>query len=240
MLDGKTFLAIVPARVGSKGLKKKNIKELCGKPLLYWSIDAGLKSKYIDEIMVTTDDHQIAEVAKKYGAKVPFIRPKFLAKDNTSSFDVIEHAIDYYKRFQKKEFDYVVLLEPTSPLRESIDIDNSIEKLINSSAYSIVGISKTESQNPSFLVLKNKQSYISGYENPNIKVIRRQKIKSVYFLEGSIYISRTDVLLNKKSFYHDKTLGYEMQKYKSLEIDDIYDFVMIEALMKYKSKKYGI
>ena len=91
-----------------------------------------------------------------------------------------------------------------------------------------------------FLVSKNSQSYISGYENPNIEVIRRQNIKTVYFLEGSIYISKTDILLNKKTFYHDKTLGYELEKYKSFEIDDIYDFVMIEALMKYKSKKYDI
>ena len=241
MLEGKSILAIIPARGGSKGLKKKNIKELCGKPLLCWSIDAGLKSKYIDEIMVTTDDNQIADVAENYGAKVPFIRPKFLARDSTPTYNVIEHVIGYYKSILKKEFDYIVLLEPTSPLRECVDIDKSIEKLINSkSAHSIVGISKTESQNPSFLVLKNKQSYISGYENSNIEVIRRQNIKNVFFLEGSIYISKTDIYLHKKTFYHDTTLGYEIEKYKSLEIDDIYDFVMIEALMKYKSKNYGI
>lgn len=240
MIDGKTILAIIPARGGSKGLKKKNIKQLCGKPLVCWSIDAGLKSKYIDEVMVSTDDHQIAEAAKRCGAKVPFIRPEFLAIDSTPTFNVIQHTLDYYKSELKKEFDYIILLEPTSPLRESVDIDNSIEKLINSNAHSIVGISKTESQNPSFLVSKNSQSYISGYENPNIEVIRRQNIKTVYFLEGSIYISKTDILLNKKTFYHDKTLGYELEKYKSFEIDDIYDFVMIEALMKYKSKKYDI
>ena len=240
MFDGKTFLSIIPARAGSKGLKQKNLKELCGKPLVCWSIDAGLKSKYIDEVMVSTDDLQIAEVAKTYGAKVPFIRPKFLSKDTTPTFDVIEHAVQYYKSELKKEFDYIVLLEPTSPLREIEDIDNSIKKLINSNAQSIVGISKTESQNPSFLVLKNAESYISGYEHPNIEVVRRQNIKSVFFLEGSIYISKTSILLNRKTFYHEKTLGYEIHKFKSFEIDDIYDFVIIEALMKYKSKKYDI
>ena len=130
MFDGKTFLSIIPARAGSKGLKQKNLKELCGKPLVCWSIDAGLKSKYIDEVMVSTDDYQIAEVAKTYGAKVPFIRPKFLSKDTTPTFDVIEHAVQYYKSELKKEFDYIVLLEPTSPLREIEDIDNSIKKLM--------------------------------------------------------------------------------------------------------------
>lgn len=240
MFNGKTFLAIIPARSGSKGLKKKNLKKLCGKHLIGWSIDAALKSKYIDEVILSTDDNQIAKVAQKYGAKVPFIRPEFLARDTTPTFDVIEHAINYYKTELKKRFDYVVLLEPTSPLREIEDIDNPIEKLINSSANSIVGISKTESQNPSFLVLKDEQSFISGYENPNIEVIRRQNIKDVFFLEGSIYISKTDVLLNRKTFYHEKTIGYEIQKYKSFEIDDIYDFVIIEALMKYKSKNYDL
>jgi len=234
MYKDKTFLAIIPARGGSKGLPGKNIKELCGKPLIAWSIEAGLKSKYLDEVVVSTDYQDIADIAKSYGASVPFLRPDFLASDTATSFDAVKHTIDYYKNELGKEFDYIVLLEPTSPLREVSDIDNAIKKLLDSKANSIVGISKTEDQNPAFLIEKDKNNFISGYENKDMKVLRRQDIRDVYFFEGSVYVSKTDVLLNKKTFYHDKTIGYEVPKWKSLEIDDIYDFIMIETIMKYK------
>lgn len=236
MYKNKTFLAIIPARGGSKGLPGKNIKELCGKPLIAWSIEAGYKSNYLDEVMVTTDCQNIAEVAKQYGANVPFLRPKEFATDNATSFDAIKHTIDYYRN-ELKEFDYIVLLEPTSPLRESVDIDNAIKILLDSNADSIVGICKTEDQNPAFLVLRNEKNLISGYENKEMKVLRRQEIKDVYFFEGTIYISKTNILLDKKNFYHENTIGYEVPKYKSLEIDDIDDFIMVEAIMKYKGYK---
>ncbi len=237
MYKNKTFLAIIPARGGSKGLPGKNIKELCGKPLIAWSIEAGLKCKYLDEVMVTTDYQNIVEVSKQYGAIVPFLRPNKLASDTTTSFDAIKHTIEYYKNELNKEFDYIVLLEPTSPLRESSDIDKAIEVLLDSDVDSIVGICRTEDQNPVFLVLKNEKSFISGYENKEMKVLRRQDIKDVYFFEGTIYISKTNVLLDKKTFYHENTIGYEVPKYKSLEIDDMDDFVMVEAIMKHKGYK---
>ena len=237
MYKNKTFLGIIPARGGSKGLPGKNIKELCGKPLIAWSIESGLKSKYLDEVIVTTDSKDIANIAKQYGASVPFLRPDVLASDTATSFDAIKHTIEFYKNEFDKEFDYIVLLEPTSPLREARDIDIAIEQLFNSNADSIVGICKTEDQNPAFLVFKNEKDFISGYENHDMKVLRRQDIKDVYFFEGTIYISKTDVLLNKKNFYHENTIGYVVPKYKSLEIDDIDDFIMVEAIMKHKGYK---
>ncbi|MGJ0323129.1 cytidylyltransferase domain-containing protein [Aliarcobacter cryaerophilus] len=237
MYKNKTFLGIIPARGGSKGLPGKNIKELCGKPLIAWSIESGLKSKYLDEVIVTTDSKDIANIAKQYGASVPFLRPDVLASDTATSFDAIKHTIEFYKNEMKKEFDYIVLIEPTSPLREARDIDIAIEQLFNSNADSIVGICKTEDQNPAFLVFKNEKDFISGYENHDMKVLRRQDIKDVYFFEGTIYISKTDVLLNKKTFYHENTIGYVVPKYKSLEIDDIDDFIMVEAIMKHKGYK---
>ena len=237
MYNNKTFLAIIPARGGSKGLPGKNIKELCGKPLISWSIESGFKSKYIDEVMVTTDSKEIANISKLYGANVPFLRPDYLSSDIATTFDAVKHAIDFYKNEIQKEFDYIILLEPTSPLREAIDIDNAIEILFDSNADSIVGICKTEDQNPAFLVKKDLKGFISGYENINMTVLRRQDIKSVYFFEGTVYISKTNVLLEKKTFYHQKTIGYEVPKYKSLEIDDMDDFIMAEAMMKYKGYK---
>lgn len=236
MYKNKTFLAIIPARGGSKGLLGKNIKELCGKPLIAWSIEAGLKSKYLDEIVVSSDDDRILEVSKKYGAST-VKRPDELATDMATTFDAIRHTIDYYKNELDKEFDYIVLLEPTSPLREVKDIDNAIETLLNSSAKSIVGVCKTEDQNPAFLVLQDDKGFISGYENKDMTPIRRQDIKNVYFFEGTIYISDIETLLEKKNFYHRQTLAYEVPKYKSLEIDDMDDFVMVEAIMKNKGYK---
>lgn len=237
MYKNKSFLAIIPARGGSKGLLGKNMKELCGKPLIAWSIKAGLESKYIDEVMVTTDSKEIAIVAKAHGAVVPFLRPDYLAGDTATTFDAIKHAIDFYKTELRKKFDYIVLLEPTSPLREVCDIDVAIETLLNSSSDAIVGISKTEGQNPAFLITLNENNRLLGYENSDMKVLRRQDVKDVYFFEGTIYISKTKTLLDKKTFYHQNTLGYEVPKYKSLEIDDMEDFVMVEAIMKYKGYK---
>lgn len=238
MINGKSVLAIIPARGGSKGLPGKNIKELCGKPLIAWSIEAGLASQYIDEVMVTTDSEDIARIALEFGASVPFMRPAELASDTATSFDTVKHAIDFYQNELGKKFDYIVLLEPTSPLRVEQDIDNAIEQLLeNPQATAIVGICKTESQNPAFLIKKNINNFLIGYENKDMKIIRRQNISEVYFFEGSVYVSEIAGLLTKKTFYHEATLGYEFPKWKSIEIDDSDDFIMVEALMQKKIAK---
>jgi CMP-N,N'-diacetyllegionaminic acid synthase len=238
MINGKSVLAIVPARGGSKGLPGKNIKEMCGKPLIAWSIEAGLGSTYVDEVMVTTDCDEIALVARQFGASTPFMRPPELASDTATSFDVVKHAIDFYRVSMGREFDYVLLLEPTSPLRDKVDVNNALVQLLSSpSATAIVGICKTESQHPAFLVKKDAQGFLVGYENADMKVLRRQDIGEVLFFEGSIYISRVDILMAKKTFYHERTIGYEVPKWKSFEIDDMDDFIVVEALMKFKGKK---
>lgn len=233
MYQGKTFLAIIPARSGSKGLPNKNIKKLCGKPLIAWSIEAGLKCPYIDEVVVSTDSQEYAEIAQQYGAKVPFLRPKELAQDTTTTFDSIKHTIDYYQFQLNKSFDYIVLLEPTSPLRESFDITQAIHMLFkHQEATSIVGLCKCESQNPVFLITLNQNHLIQPYINKDFTPVRRQDIQNFYFFEGTIYISETSALLSKQSFYHTQTIGYEVPKWKSLEVDDEDDFLMIEAMMK--------
>jgi N-acylneuraminate cytidylyltransferase/CMP-N,N'-diacetyllegionaminic acid synthase len=232
MINGKTIIAIIPARSGSKGLPGKNIKPLCGKPLIAWSIEAGLGSQYIDEVIVTTDCEEIANIAREFGASVPFIRPAELANDTALSIDVIRHVLNFYENKLHKNYDYTVLLEPTSPLRVTEDIDNAIEQLLkNPQASAIVGICKTESQNPAFLVKKNINNFLFGYENSDMKNLRRQDINDIYFFEGSVYVSDTVTLLTKKTFYHGNTLGYEFPKWKSIEIDDLDDFIMAEALM---------
>jgi CMP-N,N'-diacetyllegionaminic acid synthase len=234
MIDRKNVIAIVPARGGSKGLPGKNTREICGRPLLAWSVRAGLESRYVDEVIVSTDSEDIAQVALKAGAKVPFLRPSELAQDTSTSFDVIVHALDHYKKLET-QFSYIALLEPTSPMRTAEDVDQALEKLVaHKSATSIVGVCKTESQNPAFLVKISETGLISGYQQTDMPVLRRQDIPDVYFFEGSLYISEVPFLLERKSFYHQRTLACEFPKWKSFEIDDVDDFTIVEALMKQK------
>ena len=232
MYKEKTFLAIIPARGGSKGLPGKNIKELCGKPLIAWSIEAGLNSKYIDEVIVTTDSEEIANIAKTYGANVPFIRPKELATDTATSFDAIKHTIDFYKNNLNREFDYIVLLEPTSPLREKYDIDQMIEKLIENNTNSIISIGEVN-EHPSIMKKIENQNLKPFCENLEMKA-RRQDNESAYFPYGVAYIVNTASLLKEKTFYTKNSTYYKIKRYQCYEIDDIYDFLAIENIMKYE------
>ena len=231
----KKILCVVPARGGSKGLPGKNIKMLIDKPLIAWSIEQGLGSKYVNEVIVSTDSEEVAEIAKNYGARVPFLRPDFLAQDDSSTADVLVHMINELEKIGET-FDYILLLEPTSPLREVNDIDKAFEQLLSiPQAKSIVGISKVESQHPSFTVsLQNENNFIQSKNN--FKVLRRQEIEELYFYEGSLYISEIKSYREKKNFYHKDTLGYIMPKWKSLEIDDEVDFIMTEALLLARQK----
>jgi len=235
MYKDKSFLAIIPARGGSKGLPKKNIKELCGKPLIAWSIDAGLKSKYLDEVMVTTDSQEIADIAKKYGASVPFLRPDELASDTATSFDAIKHTIDFYKTELQKEFDYIILLEPTSPLREDSDINNMIEKIIeNANDFdSITSIGEVH-EHPSIMKKIINHNTLSPYCAELEMKTRRQDNDIAYFPYGVAYIVKTKLLLEEKTFYTKRNTFYEIKRYQCYEIDDIYDFMAIENIMKYE------
>lgn len=233
MISDKKVLSIIPARGGSKGLPGKNILPLAGKPLLAWSILAAKKSKYIDKCIISTDDKEIAKVANSYDCEVPFLRPSELALDETSSFEVVEHAIQFYKR-NNCEFDYIILLEPTSPLRNSKDIDDALERLVSNYkiADSIVGVSKVEESHPVFDVRINRNGLISPYASKSFNSFRRQDIEPLFFFEGSLYISKTKTLLNEKNFYHERTLPFIIPKWKSIEIDEMLDMVIAEAIIK--------
>jgi CMP-N,N'-diacetyllegionaminic acid synthase len=227
-------LTVVPARSGSKGLPGKNILEINGKPLIAWSIEAGLASKFVDEIILSTDSLEIAEIGKKFGAKIPFLRPSELAQDKTSTSDVLLHLISELEK-QGQYYTHLLLLEPTSPLRTAEDIDTAFELLIkNTEAESIVGVSVVESQHPSFCVSVDNEGFI--HSASNYKVLRRQEIDELYFYEGSVYITRIDSYKLHKSFYHNKALALKMPKWKSYEIDDLTDYIIVESLMKNKNK----
>jgi len=151
MIEGKKVLALIPARGGSKGLPGKNIRPMCGKPLIAWTIEKSKASKYVDMTLVTTDCRVILDVARQYGANVPFMRPVELATDRSSTYDAIRHALEYLREEEGETFDYIVLLEPTSPLREDDDIDRMLERLSAKSGEfdSIVSIGEVD-EHPSF------------------------------------------------------------------------------------------
>lgn len=227
-------LFIIPARGGSKGLPGKNIKPLLGKPLLAWSVEVALKASQKlagSKVIVSTDSREIADIAAAYGAEVPFMRPAELASDTASSIDVIMHAIHFYEN-NGITFSHVAMIEPTSPQRSAEDLLKALDQLdAKSGAESIVGVCRTESCHPLFLT-KLQNGFLVPYENKEFKVYRRQDIDEVFFFEGSLYISKTESIKERKSFYHEKTLGYVLPKWKSFEIDDLDDFIIIEALMK--------
>ena len=234
MINGKKVISIIPARGGSKGLPRKNILELLGRPLVGWPIQAARKSKYIDRIIVSTEDDAIADIARSQGAEAPFLRPEELAADASTSISVIEHAISFMKD-QGESYDYCVLLEPTSPMTESQDVDNAIDKLDRQRpiADAIVGVSRVEATHPAFDVKIGVNGLLEPYmANDWANSIRRQGIPELFSFDGSLYISDIPVLLEKKGFYHSRSLPLVTPKWKSFEIDDIIDFICVEAIMK--------
>ena len=234
MYKNRRFIAIIPARKGSKGLPDKNIKNLCGKPLIAWSVEAGKKSEYLDELMVTTDGAEIAEIAERVGARVPFIRPEELATDSSTTVDVVIHALRYYKEKLNQVFDYVVLLEPTSPLRENYDIDLMIEKIISCEEQfdSIISIGEVH-EHPS--IMKNiNDNLLKPYNEKLPLTLRRQDNPPAYFPYGVAYITKTETIFSEGTFYPELTTWYKLKRYQNYEIDDIYDFLAVENIMKHE------
>jgi len=175
----------------------------------------------------------IADIAKSFGASIPFLRPNDLANDTSTTFSVIKHAIDYFKK-QNIFFDYILCLEPTSPLTTGLDIDLAIEMLEKNRAIadSIVGVSKVENAHPVFDARINDKGLISPYQGDKFKFYRRQDLEELYYFEGSLYLSDADILLKEKSYYHNRTLPYIVPRWKSLEIDEMVDFICADAILK--------
>ena len=232
MIKSKKVLAVIPARGGSKGLPGKNIRPLLGKPLIVWTIENAKESKYIDQICISTDSPEIAAVAESAGVKVPFLRPAELAGDKSTSFEATKHAIDFYRNLGQ-EFEYIVLLEPTSPIRKKTDIDEMLEKLNHSSANfdAITSIGRINFSTSLLLEIVNK----TEIQFPAItKAGRRQDDIPHYYPFGVAYISKIKVLLHEKTFYPKRQTYFIIDRSQCYEIDDIYDFTCVEQILKLK------
>lgn len=236
MIENLSVLAVITARGGSKGLPGKNIRELCGKPLIAWTIEAGLASRLIDRLVVSTDSQEISEVCASHGLPVPALRPAHLAQDTTPSVDVLAHAIEQ-ERLAGRHHDIVVLLEPTSPLREPGDIDAALEQMMAAGADSVVSVVQAESAHPAFMFEISASSVLRSIQPGGFKVLRRQDITPVYLLDGTVYAARVETLLEQRAFVGDNTAAYVVPKWKSPEIDDLIDFVTVEAIMKHRSEQ---
>lgn len=234
----KKIICIITARKNSKGIKNKNIKKINGKELIYYPINAARKSNLIDKVVVSTDSERISKISKKFGAEIPFLRPNKYAKDNSPSFDAIKHCLDFFKK-NKEIYEYFVLLEPTSPLTTYKDIDFAINMLLKKKkiADALITVSKVEQTHPVFLAKKNHNNLISPYLKKKFSFIRRQDLTPLFFFDGSIYISKVKTYIKKKTFHHNKTLAFELPKYKSIEIDDNIDLKIARLFLSKRGFK---
>lgn len=236
MIHGQRILCIVPARSGSKGLPGKNVRLLGGKPLLAWPISAALESSHVDRVIISTDSQEYADIAVAAGADAPFLRPHELAGDLSPSIDFILHALDTLVQLGE-HFDWLLLLEPTSPLTETADIDAAITMLAAADglAESVVGVTAMESQHPAYSVTRDADGRIKPLQGGRFaEMPRRQDLSPVFNLDGSLYLSTVGALRRERSFCHDRTLGYVGSQEKSLEVDSLTDFICIEALLAYR------
>ena len=225
----KTFLAIIPARGGSKRLPRKNLLDLCGKPLIAWSIEAALKSKYISKVIVSSDDEEILNIAKEY--KADFIkRPDELASDTATTFDALKHTLENVEKY-----DYVVLLQPTSPLRSEKHIDEAIELLKEKNADAIISVCEVE-HSPLWSNTLDENLDMSNFLRDEVLNKRSQDLSKYYRLNGAIYICKTDKLLQNKGFFLKENIyAYKMNKKHSVDIDEEIDFIIAEKLMQHNN-----
>lgn len=219
------ILAVIPARGGSKGVPRKNIRDLAGKPLIAWTIEEAKKSKYIDRLILSSEDDEIIEVAKQFGCEVPFKRPLELAQDDTPGIAPVLHAIEMCPGY-----DYVVLLQPTSPLRTVEDIDGCIEKLLGNNAEFCVSVTEPE-KSPYWMYTLENEKMVPLLQQEEL-VVRRQELPKVYALNGAVYVGRTSSLIEEKTFLTVNTLAYIMNQKNSLDIDNEMDLLQCDQLLR--------
>lgn len=231
MINGKRILAVIPARAGSKRLPGKNIKKLSGKPLIQWTIEAALECDLIDETVVSTDDLSIAELSKNHGASVPFIRPYSLSQDNSTSIDVLIHALDYYKE-QGLAFDYIMLLQPTSPLRNASHIYGAVNMLCEKDADAVISVCETE-HSPLWANTLDETCNMDFFLRKELKNQRSQDLPKYFRLNGAIYLVDTVRLRAEKTlFITNNIYGYKMDRKSSVDIDEGIDFLLAKSILE--------
>lgn len=222
-------LVIIPARGGSKGIPHKNIKDLNGKPLIYYTIDVARKIASDEDICVTTDDQEIMSVVEDYGLKVPFVRPKYLATDTMGTYEVLLHALKYYEDKGQK-YDNIVLLQCTSPFRREEDVKGAL-RLYNSGVDMVVSVKET-SANPYYNCFEeNEFGYLSICKGDN-RFVRRQDAPHAWEFNGAVYVINPESLKRSPLSKFEKRVKYEMDDIHSLDLDTMLDWKIAELLIK--------
>jgi CMP-N,N'-diacetyllegionaminic acid synthase len=218
-------LGLIPARGGSKGIPRKNIKIVAGKPLIAWTIETALKSRLLASVVVSTDDQEISEVARCYGAQIPFMRPSELARDDTPGVDPVLHALEALP-----EFDAVLLMQPTSPLRTVDDIDGCIRLAERIEAGCAVSVAEP-SQHPYWMYRLDPEQHLQPVIAAK-HVTRRQNLPLVYAVNGALYFARREWLQSRRTFIAADTVGYVMPVERSVDLDSPLDWKLAELLLK--------
>ena len=224
------MIAIIPARGGSKGLPGKNIKPMNGKPLIAYTIEAALKSKYIDRVILSTDDEDIARIAAEYGAEIPFMRPVELASDNAMAVDNYIYTINRLEKESGEKIDSFVVLQPTSPLRLSEDIDGAVELFMEKKADSVISYCKEAHPVYWHKKLDEEGRLLNLFES---SIANRQDFPVTYYPNGAVYVFSTD-LIRSRQYYSNKTYAFIMPRTRSVDIDFIEDFEYAEFLLNRK------
>jgi len=225
------ILGLIPARAGSKGVSEKNIKELCGKPLLHYTIEEAYKSSHLSEIMVSTESEKIADIAKQAGAHVPFMRPENLAEDNSKTLDVVIHVVEQYAE-KGTHFDAVCLLQPTNPLRKSDLINRCVKEFGHKQADSLITVRSVPHEfNPHWIFEENTRGFLSLATGEKEIIPRRQELPEAFYRDGSVYITKTEVLLNKRSLYGEKVAFLNTDGEPHINIDTMADWKKAERLL---------
>jgi CMP-N,N'-diacetyllegionaminic acid synthase len=229
-------IAIIPARSGSKGLKDKNIKILNGKPLIAYTIEAAKESNMFDEIFVSTDSEKYADIAREYGASVPFLRGKELSSDTASSWDVVKDILQQYEK-QGKVFDTITLLQPTSPLRLSSDIVAGYEMMNKKNANVVIGVCETD-HSPLWCNTLPKDLSLENFLSKELVSLPRQSLPTYYRINGALYITKVDYLKTIADIYSNGCYAYVMNKETSIDIDNELDFMMAETILNVLNKEF--
>lgn len=230
-----SILALIPARGGSKGLPGKNIIGFCGKPLLAWSIEAAKDAKVpVSRIVVSTEDPKIRKVAEESGAYCPFLRPSEFATDTASGLDPVLHALDWFAANEDYHPEWLLLLQPTSPLRTAADIDGAYALAVAKGADSVMGVTEAQSHPLWTKTIDTNGRLEDFFDKENVPATR-QELQKVYVVNGAIYLIRVDLLRNVRAFSNDETLAYVMPLERSADIDTEFDF-KIASFLKSETK----
>lgn len=228
MYKGKKILAVVPAREGSKGIFEKNIVLINGRPLIDYTISEALNSQYIDRLIVSTDSEKIASIAKECGAEVPFLRPIKLAQDHSKTIDVLVDLIIQLSKVGKF-FDYIVLLQPTQPLRKTFHIDEAIKIAIDKNYNSLLSVSLVN-DHPILMRTIDSQGMLKNLLQVS-STVRRQDFPEYYKVNGSIYINKVDENFNENTSLNDNLYPYVMDKEYDLDIDEPFDLEVLKKIL---------